>query len=170
MTKKKGEKIKPLFSTRLEELLKDKHLKKYELAEMIYTSPQTISKAANGIRLTKATAEDIVALFPEYNLSWLLGQEGATKYVADIGRGIDELKALYERKRNSLRADYVEGLANVCNYIGGYHADWNIDSMTFERMSDGSSMVFSYSELLEFEEDINAFFQFRLQKLFEKGR
>ena len=72
---------KPLFSQRLEELLKDKNLKKQDLAKMLGTTPQTISKACNGIRLSLPLARKIITVYPEYDIGWILGWELSPKYI-----------------------------------------------------------------------------------------
>ena len=171
--------LKPSYPERLEELLKDKKLTKKELAEMIHTSPQTISKACSGIRLTQATAEDIVNLFPEYNLAWVLGQDNAPKYVADIDPDWEQKLIAMLHKDSSdpemiafnEETIYILGLDMVCRGLGyevdrGHSPD---DPITF-RNKDGTELVLTSEEFEEFTEDLYLFLKLRLNRFMKKGR
>ena len=92
------ENIKPEYSIHLEELLKEKGLKKQELAAMIHTTPQTISKVCQGIRITRSIAESIVKEFPEYYIGWVLGWKGSPKYLKDVRVQIESA----EKKQDKL--------------------------------------------------------------------
>lgn len=180
----RSNKEKPLYSLRLEELLHDKGLHKYQLAELIHTSPQTISKACNGIRLTKATVDEIVKLYPEYNASWLLGYDTALKYVADQEKRDASFKELYEiligerktpeieklyKERNAQRLADIKRLIPVIEY-SGLNAELLGDNYLTVFDNEKNYDSFRFDKLTELEEDIKAFLKYRLQKLMEKGR
>lgn len=161
---------KPLFSKHLEELLAEKGLRKNQLAKMLNTTPQTISKACNGIRLSKELALEVVRLFPEYNLSWVLGQEDSIKYVAYIKDDYCRYEKQYEQIQHALRSNFIEGLITVCNNVSGFSVTNAPEEMTLEIAQKGTKRAFTYSELDEFQEDVKVFMRFRLNKLMEKGR
>ena len=168
MDAKKKAKIKPLYSKHLEELLKDKGLKKYQFAEMIPISVQTISEACNGKGMSKHLAERICELFPEYNLSWVLGQD-APKYVSDVEKQKQELKhTLMQQQLDRVVSQYLN-IAAVCT-DAGYSMTWNLHNVTIKDSRTGYERVLTLDEFDEFREDFAAFLTYRLGKLMVKGR
>lgn len=125
--------IKPAFSIHLEELLKEKGLQKKELAAKIYTSPQTISKACQGIRITRPIAESIVKLFPEYYIGWVLGWEGSPKYLKDVQVQIESAEKKARQIVSDLHEQFFDGLALVCNSnIHGAQVEYANGSLTIK--------------------------------------
>ena len=73
MTKKKGE-INPICGERLKTIIKDEKISQKVFAKHICCSPEHLSAIINGKkRLTEETAREVVKIFPEYRLEWLLG-------------------------------------------------------------------------------------------------
>ena len=66
--------INPLQAERLKTVSKELNLKNYELAGLLYLTPQTFSKIINGkASLTEANARLIAEKYPQYSAEWLLG-------------------------------------------------------------------------------------------------
>ena len=66
--------INPKQAERLKILLDEQNLRHYELANLIFITPQTLSKIINGkASLTEANARLISAKYPQYSAEWLLG-------------------------------------------------------------------------------------------------
>ena len=169
------EKVKPAFSNHLEELLKEQGLQKKELAKLIFTSPQTISKACQGIRLTRPMAESIVGIFPQYYIGWLLGYPGSPKYVSDLQVQVESEKERAKQRSSSLNEQFFEILAEMCtSYVPGINADYEDGLLTIktvlfpESVADDSnsevSSILKKEELQELKKDVIAFLEYRLSK------
>lgn len=171
---KKNEEIKPAFSRNLNTLLLEQKITGKELAEMIHTSEQTISKARNGIRLTKDLAESIINLFPQYNITWLLGYtQIPTK------KESEELihKAALATVKNAMikEQDFISGIVYIAKYCG-LEAEYNEATLSLhERIQyypdeavPGIDLDIA-SECEELFQDITAFMKYRLQKAIDRG-
>lgn len=169
---KKGQINKPAYSRHLEELLKEQNLKKKELAAMIYTSAQTISKACNGVRLTPELANDIIGFFPEYNIAWLLGfSEIKLKKDADmilVEEHEDHINAAQQQET------IFDTIARLGNDVG-FETSFNGTVFTVEpskELSDQGyepiSLTFKDNQLNEFQEDIVAYIKYRFESLIKR--
>lgn len=164
---KKDQKIKPDFSKNLETLIEDQGITKKQLAEMIPTSVQTISKACNGVRLTKDKAERIVELFPEYNIAWLIGWSNVKlKADADAAK-LNENLAIAEAYLD-IENKFFSSICYLSNFAG-YKATYNNGALTVKPSYKYGETV-TIDDLSELKEDIVAFMKYRMKKVIEKGR
>lgn len=172
---KNNQEVKPAYSKNLEELIKDQGIRKQDLAEKIPTSVQTISKACNGIRLTKSLAERIVELFPQYYIGWLLGYPGSPKYISDLQIQVESEKKQAKQRSVSLNEKFFETISEMCtSYVPGINADYEngsliIKSIVFpDEAEDDSysevSSILKKEELQELKKDVIAFLEYRLSK------
>lgn len=176
---KEGRKIKPAYSLNLETLIDEvridgKKITKKQLAKLINTSPQTISKACNGIRLTKETAESIVNLFPDYNIGWLLGYSNL-KYKNDVGKMYLEQALVSQAARQHQEAS-LDTIARLANDTG-FNTFFDGRIMTVEPNEDlknqGFSPVtltFKDKALSNLQDDVYAFIKYRFEVIIKRGR
>lgn len=175
--KKKEQAVKPDYSKNLETLLKEKGLLKKDLAEMVHTSVQTISKACNGVRLSKGLAEDIIALFPEYNISWLLGYS-SYKLESDVDLLREQIeKTLLQRSEIQWKKleGFYEDVASIACYVG-FNAEYKDGLFAVEPSYEMRSkqdyeaikLRANPDEMEELREDIISFMSYRLTKLIKR--
>lgn len=171
-TTENAKKIKPAFSSNLEELLKEQGLRKNELAKKVYTTPQTISKACQGIRLTKALAESIVKEFPQYNISWIMGYSNL-KYKADVDKAVlAELEKHIEADRNN--ESIFDTYSRLANDLG-YETFFDGKIMTIEppkEMEGYNPVVLSFSngKLRDLQDDISVFLKYLFEMIIKRGQ
>jgi transcriptional regulator with XRE-family HTH domain len=73
MSRKKTE-INPIRAERVKKLIEREKISQVDFASRIFQTQQNVSRILNlKTALTEETARDIVTAFPEYNVSWLLG-------------------------------------------------------------------------------------------------
>ena len=161
------QKIKPKYSVHLEELIKEQRITKKQLAEMIPTTVQTISKACNGVRLTPDKAQRIIELFPQYRLSWLLGYDDF-KTDDDISNFEDNVNDI-ANKMEDLLVRSMRAISHLCGYY------ILIDENRIELCPAGNKDVnfkpisINHDIFEEFEEDVINFFSLRLSNLVKRG-
>ena len=171
---KKIEKIKPPFSENLEALIKEQDISKRELARLLCTTPQTISKACNGIRLTKTLAEDIVELFPEYNIGWLLGYSNL-KYKEDVAQEyLKELLVHQEaRMKEETPLDTIARLACDAGFdvfFDGRTMEINPNKELEEQGYNPVTLTFKNNALSNLQDDVYAFIKYRFEVIIKRGR
>lgn len=164
---KKEEEIKPLYSQHVEQLLKEQHITGKQLAKMIHTSEQTVSKMRTGLRLSRNNAELINAHFPQYSVAWLLGLT-PHRTEEEHEKGVQALKEIFNEAVIKRRAELTITLASLYDFAG-FPTEYNSEGMTVTDKS-GREVTLSLEELKELEDDIFAFLRYRLNKLMEKGR
>lgn len=166
--------LKPAYSVNLETLIAEKGITKKELARKIHTSPQTISKACNGIRLTQSMAESIIELYPEYNIGWLLGYT-RVKYKAERD------KAILKQHEKSLKSwDVQETVFDTITRLArdvGFEAYFNGSVMTVEPTAElleegykEVALTFSDNKLLELQEDVAAFIKYKFLTIVKRNQ
>lgn len=95
---RKATEINPIRAERVKTIIKREGITQIKLAEMLFRTPQNISAIVNAnIALTEETAKQIITLFPDYRLQWLLGYD-------DIMLHIEELKQMINRKVDTAEA------------------------------------------------------------------
>ncbi len=167
---KKIKKVNPIPGQRLKKILtKEKKTSKW-LCEHIYLTPPTVSDIINGrANLTRENAEKVIELFPNYNISWLLGLVGDhLMYAKDAEYNAIPLKAFYETIREQHISEDMKLLESISKYAG-YNAEYICERLVLID-KNGEVSEFSLDQLKELQDDIKAFLQYRLQKLIEKGR
>lgn len=170
----KKEGLKPEYSVNLETLIAEVGITKKALAEKIHTSPQTISKACNGIRLTQSMAESIIELYPKYNVGWLLGYT-KVKFKADSAKAI--LRD-HERSVNSWNVqetvfDTITRLARDVGFEAYFNGSLMTVEPTAELAEEGYKTVvlsFSNSKMLELQEDVAAFIKYKFQTIVKRNQ
>lgn len=175
---KKEKKIKPAFSDNLETLINDQGITKKQLAEMIPTSVQTISKACNGIRLTRSMAERIIELFPEYNLAWLMGIS-ELKLKTDVDAAMHKAARAVGEAYVDMETKFYSSICYLSTYAG-YKATYANGVLTVNKdhvdyYGGVYTLIRDYEtvtvdDLSELKEDIVAFMKYRMKKVIEKGR
>ncbi len=168
-------KIKPEYSINLNTLLKEQNLTGKQLAEMIPTSEQTISKARTGVRLTLDIAKRIQELYPEYNLLWILGRSDA-KRNADVKAFFETVRRFEEREAMTRKEDFFSSIVNIAIYCG-FGAEYDGTTLVIEdrptvSLDDSVEGIDLNVETdcKELIEDVVAFMKYRLQKAIERGR
>lgn len=167
MGRQKLPELNPVCGERLKALCKAEGISQEELAEIIETSSQTISKAAKGKRLTLNIANKIIDAFPKYNISWLLGYS-PHMYKSDEEAAAQQWKECFDEAVIRRRAELTITLASLYDFAG-FPTEYNSEGMTVTDRS-GREVTLSLDELKELEDDIFAFLRYRLNKLMEKGR
>lgn len=95
-------------ASRIKELLKDKGLKRKDLAEMIEVrsrdggittmDPQNLSRCLTSGKVSDKLCRKIIEVFPEYNLEWLLGISN-------------------EKKKEDVKKEYVRNIDTMNNAL-----------------------------------------------------
>lgn len=171
---KNESKLKPSYSANLEELIKEQNIKKKELAELIHTTPQTISKACNGIRLTQPMAESIVENYPQYNVAWLLGLSGF-KYKKDAEAYFlqQHTKHIEASRYQETYIDTVARLARDAGFDANYNGSVFSIGPTKELEEQGYKEIvlsFKNPKMLEIQEDINDFIKYYFERIIKRGQ
>ena len=167
MGRQKLPELNPVCGERLKALCKAEGISQEELAGIIGTSSQTISKAAKGKRLTQNIANKITEAFPKYNTPWLLGYS-PHMYKSDEETAAQQWKECFDEAVIRRRAELTISLASLYDFAG-FPTEYNSEGMTVTDRS-GREVTLSLDELKELEDDIFAFLRYRLNKLMEKGR
>ena len=171
-TEKNAEIIKPVYSVRLEELLKEQGIRKNELARKVFTSPQTISKACNGVRLTRPVAESIIKEYPQYNIGWLLGYSNL-KYKTDVDKAVlEELEKHIEAARYD--ESIFDTISRLAEYLG-FSAFFDGRIMTIEpteEMVGYNPVILSFKngKLQELQDDITVFLKYLFEMIIRRGQ
>ena len=168
-------KPKPKYSLNIETLLSEQGLTGKALAAMIPTSEQTISKVRSGIRISMPIARRINELFPEYNLSWILG-ESDYKTNEEIKQLFDKVHEIEEREAVTKKNDFFSAVANIAVYCG-FGAQYDGKTLIIEERPraypdddvEGINLDVE-CDCYELIEDLVAFMNYRLQKAIERGR
>ena len=162
-------KDKPTWSRNVEEIITvDLDITKKEFAELIPTSPQTISKACNGVRLSKGLAIRICELYPEYNLAWVLGMS-PNKYVADENAAQAAFRQLFEERLMERERRFFEGVFYLADYAG-FSCGFDGEKLSIAENASAEPETFTQNELRELKEDVSAYMKYRVRKLLERGR
>ena len=169
----KDQKLKPAYSVNLEELIREQGITKKELAVRIHTTPQTISKACNGVRLTKGMAESIIALYPQYNIAWLLGYS-TIKLRSDAERIFFERAAEHQKARQHTETFFDTIARLACDL--GYETYFNGAALTVEPTEELSeqgykavTLSFKNKNLLDLQEDIASLIKYRMEIVIKRG-
>lgn len=129
----------------LQELLVREKISQAELARRIHISPQTITSIRRGrANITQSTAEEIVKVFPQYCLNWLLG---LSKYPTEEERIADAIVTVMHQLGKE--EDAVEQL----NAVLGYCADFPGDAITGDK-AHGNIKTITFTDSLSDEEII----------------
>ena len=171
---KREPKLKPQYSANLETLIKEQNITKKDLAGMIHTSAQTISKACNGVRLTKPMAESIIKEYPQYNIAWLLGLSGV-KYKKDVDAYIlqEHTKSVEASSYQETYYDTVARLARTAGFDAFFNGSVFTIGPSKELAEQGFEEVilsFKNAKLLEMQEDINAFIKYYFECIIKRGQ
>lgn len=178
---KEIKKVNPICGERLKTILTEKGWKQKELAEALHMTPPTINDIIKGrANLTRDRAEDVIKLFPEYNLSWLLGIDDPVslllgqdddyyKYaVKEEDKDVLLLKATFKSERQKHITAELKALSNLCKFAG-YETECDGETLSIIT-GDDKKVSFPIESLREIQEDSKAFLDYRLKKLVEKGR
>ena len=162
-----GQKYTKIMASRLKELLKDQELTQKELAEKLYTSQQTISKAVTGKQYTRATAEAIQKLYPQYQLGWLLGTSDfkTESEERSFWKSVDEF---YRQERN----DALIALINGTNYEfddGSFWGDQSAPLLLKKKRSKAQAIEVNKEWLQELEEEVKALIAFQCERAIRKA-
>lgn len=170
-TKKKD---KPQYSVNLEVLIKEQGITKTALADRVHTSVQTISKACNGVRLTKYMAKSIIEEFPEYNEGWLLGYSNL-KYKHDVDKLFLEEAEKHQQARQHEETVF-DTIARLAVDVG-FNTYFDGSVMTIEPSEELEkqgykpvALTFRNGKLLELQEDIEAFMKYRFETIIRRGQ
>ena len=178
---KEIKKVNKICGKRLETILSEKGWKQKELAEALHMTPPTINDIIKGrANLTRDNADRVIKLFPEYNLSWLLGIDDPVSLL--LGQDDDYykyavkeedketllLKATFKSVRKEHVTAELKALSNLCKFAG-YKTECDGETL-FVITSTGNRLSFPIESLREIQEDAKAFLDYRLKKLVEKGR
>lgn len=98
---------KTVINFRLSELRKAKHITQGELAEIVGTSFQTISKWENGITMPDITVLPILAAFFEVSIDELLGIKPLKLHL-----GRDKRRLVYRRNDRCVNVGFGKGFRN----------------------------------------------------------
>lgn len=171
-TAENAKEIKPDYAINLEELIKEQGIRKNELAKKIPTSPQTISKACQGKRLTRTMAERIVKEYPQYNIGWLLGYS-KLKYKADAD------KALLEELDKHIEADQsqesiFDTIARLAEDVG-FSTFFDGRIMTIEpsnELGDYNPVMLSFTngKLQALQDDVSVFMKYLFEMIIKRGQ
>ena len=73
---RKPTEIQPIRAERLKELIKDLNMSQTDFSKSVNYSQQHISGIINQkTALTEETAQDIISVYPDYRIEWLLGYD-----------------------------------------------------------------------------------------------
>lgn len=171
---KKDENPKPAYSVNLETLIAEVGIKKNVLADKIHTSPQTISKACNGVRLTQSMAQSIIDEYPQYNLGWLLGYS-TIKFKSDADKAFLRQAELHQKARKH-KETFFDTVARLAEDVG-FETYFNGSVLQVEpskELLEGGfePVVLTYknNELQYLQEDIVAFIKYRFEVLIKRGQ
>lgn len=178
---KKIKKVNPICGQRLKTILTEQKMTQKTLAQRLFMTEPTISDIIHGrANLTRDNAEAVINLFPEYNISWLLGLDDSVslllgqdddfyKYsVREEDKGTLLLKAVYKSERQKHVTAELEALSNLCKFVG-YEAVYDGETL-FITTNRNEKLSFALESLTELQEDVKAFLDYRLKKMVEKGR
>lgn len=165
---------KPAYSVNLETLLAEQGIKKNALAKQIHTSPQTISKACNGVRLTQSMAESIIKLFPEYNIGWLLGYS-TQKLKIDADKVFLKEAEAHQKARQHTET-FFDTIARLGEDVG-FETYFNGNCMIVEPSTELSeqgyepvTLTFQDGKLTDLQDDFVAFIKYRFEVIIKRGR
>ena len=167
--------IKPEPAERLKQLCEEENIKQQELASLICTSPQTISKIINKkSSLTEDNASRIVALYPKYRFEWLMGYD-PYKTNADLFMGV----IADTQKESDMMMLGLQAFASLC----GYEISREIpdscqnDLATVFRKAHAKYTIshneeiakISLEEMNRFQNEICDFVEFKLSRLIKEA-
>lgn len=171
MSKTKTE-INPIRAERLKVLIDREKLTQQEFAGKLFQSQQNISRIINlKTPLTESTAQDIIKLFPEYRLSWLLGIDD---YMTESDAFDGLVKKLdHEHDDNIVTARHLAKLRHIDFqlYSSGMVQDENgrfLDCFLVRK--DGKQAYITYDDLTDLICDLAALTESRLTRLIEKSK
>lgn len=167
--------IKPEPAERLKQLCDEENIKQQELAAMICTSPQTISKIINRkSSLTEDNAARIVALYPKYRFEWLMGYD-PYKTNAELFMGVIS----DTQKESDMMMLGLKAFASLCGFeISPELSDSNqTDLASFiHRLHSGYSIsrngkkaLISLEEMNHIQNEVCDFIEFKLSRLVKEA-
>ena len=160
MPRPKRPPVNPEAGKRLKLILSQTKTTHEKLGELIGMSPQHISRIVNGhAKLYDDTARLIIEVFPEYELSWLLGY---TQYPTQEIR-LESIKQTNEELKNFFRDDLAEqGMIRLAQ-ASGWKVYKNL-SFVHEEHTDFKLSIWEFEAL---REDCRRYVEMRLQQLSE---
>ena len=140
--------INAIRGKRLKELIDDQCMTQKEFEKEINLSQQVISNIINGhAHLTDERAKEIIAKYPQYNLSWLLGLVGP-KYGSDAHqRIIDTLNKMASHQKR-LFSDVLRLVSDF-----GYSVKLE-NELVITRDKDNKTIVLTKKEALDYYDEI----------------
>ena len=162
-----GTEYTKIMAVRLKELLKDQELTQKELAEKLYTSQQTISKAVTGKQYTRATAEAIQKLYPQYQLGWLLGTTDC--------KTESEERSFWKSADESCRRERYDALLSLINGTnydlddGSFWREQSARLLLKKKRSKAQAIEVNMEWLQELEEEVKALITFQCERAIRKA-
>ena len=135
--------INPKHSGILVEVLRREQISQAELSRRIHISQQTITDIRQGrANITQSTAEEIVKVFPQYSLNWLLG---LSEFPTEEEQIADAIMTVMHRLGKE------EDATEQLNAVLGYHADLPRDPTEDDNIRSSKKTVTFTSNLSDAE-------------------
>lgn len=166
MSRPKSE-INPVPGQRLKTILDEQGMSQSELSRQIHLSQQTISRMIQGTAsVTPQTAGQVIALFPQYRESWLMGYD-------DQKTGSDSLNAFFQNV--NAESDKLWNMLLSAATLEGYEITFAdpknaytqaVRGYTISR--DGKSASISIGDMNNLQNEISYYIGCALQRIIDK--
>lgn len=161
---KRRTEINPIRAERVKQIIEREGMTQQDFAKAVHHAQQNISKIINlKNALTEGTAQDIVNVFPKYNLEWLLGY-------SDVMLKDDLLDSICQAnaKRYNDGIAAVRTLARLCDIdVSLYYQETGEDDLFIVRTKEKTVLV-PYPVLNDLREDLAALTSSRLNRIVDK--
>lgn len=169
--------INPIRGLRVKQLCEEQGINQIELSQRIYISQQKISEMINGkANVTETTARAIVQAFPQYRFEWLMGYDDykntAEKNNAIIRQAQHEGTLLEAGLRfiSSLSGFEISGPFERIPQLVPVEELLTQFNEGFIVTKEGESCRLTIDEMVQLENDVCDYVEYRLTRWMKKGR